>query len=351
MNWKKVAVHPHATIKEAITIIDMGGAQIALVVDDRDVLVGTVTDGDVRRGILKGIGIHECVEKIYNTKPFTMSDDEDDRMIAHMMRDNYFKQIPIVDKSGKVVKLELLKNLLKKERRLNWAVIMAGGLGTRLKPLTDSCPKPLLKIAGKPILEIILKRLSEQGINRVYIAVNYKGDMISSYFGDGSKFGVQIEYIHESNKLGTAGALSLLPEVPMQPLLVMNGDLLTGVNFSQMLEFHERHSSNATMGVIEYDVQVPYGVVKLQDHHLKSLDEKPVQTFFINAGIYILEPSILKLIPHNTQFDMTELFQNIFHEKQKAVAFPIREFWLDIGKPDDFSKANEIYSSMCDINE
>ena len=347
MDWKKIAVKPNASIRDVIDIIDKGGAQIALVVDENDFLLGTVTDGDVRRGILKGFELHQCVTTIFNNNPVTVKEGIEPHEIAELMRNRYIRQIPITDQSGRIVRIELLKTLLLKKTRPNWAIIMAGGLGTRLRPLTESCPKPLLKIAGQPILEIILQNLSNQGFSRVFISLNYKGEMIVEHFGDGSQYGLQITYLRESHKLGTAGALGLLPELPKHPIIVMNGDLLTRVNFEQMIDFHERHDSKATMGVIEYKVQVPYGVVNLDDFRLKSIDEKPIQKFFINAGIYILEPQILKLVPHHKKFDMTELFQNLLEISAETVAFPIREFWLDIGNPEDYIRANEEFPNLC----
>jgi len=217
---------------------------------------------------------------------------------------------------------------------------MAGGLGNRLRPLTEQCPKPLLKVGGKPLLENIVQGFAGYGFRKFYISVNYMAEMIETYFGDGSRFGVSISYIHEDNQLGTAGALGLLPEVPRDSFFVINGDLLTQINFSHLLDFHSQHHSLATMCIKEYHYQVPFGVVQVNGEKLSALDEKPVQTFFVNAGIYVLEPSILDFIPRNHYFDMTMLFDRIMKKGLKPRVFPIREYWLDIGQLEDYKKAN-----------
>ena len=341
MDWKDVAVAKNNKIREVIDIIDRSGAQIALVVNKNDELLGTVTDGDIRRGILKGIDLDSDVEKIFNKNPYTLSSTVEYNQAIQIMRDRYIKQIPIVDDNNRVVRLELLKDYFQKRFNPNYAVIMAGGLGKRLRPLTDACPKPMLKIGGKPILEIMLNSLLKHGFNKVYISLNYKADMIYDYFGNGSKMGMDIKYVQEKEKLGTAGALTLLPEKPTSPILVINGDLLTKINFMHMLDFHLKHQSKATMGVIQYDFQVPYGVVDLNNELITRIIEKPIQKFFINAGIYILEPEIIGLVPHKEQFDMTQLFDLCIEKNVKISAFPIREYWIDIGEPRDYKKASE----------
>jgi NDP-sugar pyrophosphorylase family protein len=220
---------------------------------------------------------------------------------------------------------------------------MAGGLGTRLRPLTDDIPKPLLKVGNKPILETIIRNFAEHGFVNITISLNYKGDMIKDYFGDGSDFGVNIDYVEENKRLGTAGALSLLKENPHEPFFVMNGDLLTDVNFSHLLDFHSFGNSTATMCVREYEYQVPYGVIQTKDSDITSIVEKPIQKFFVNAGIYVLSPSVFNDIPENEFFDMPTLF-NILIEKQKKVSsFPIHEYWLDIGRMSDFEQAQSEY--------
>jgi len=222
--------------------------------------------------------------------------------------------------------------------------LMAGGLGSRLGELTKDTPKPLLKVGTKPILEVILENFISHGFHRFYISVNYKAEMIRDYFGDGSRWGVEIRYLHEHKRLGTAGALSLLPDNPTLPVLVMNGDLLTKVNFRQLIDFHNETNSKATMCVREFELQVPYGVVQIANHRLRAIEEKPVQRFFVNGGIYVLSPDMLQFIPEDSFYDMPTLFDEIIARGEETSVFPIREYWIDIGRADDFERANdEVY--------
>jgi NDP-sugar pyrophosphorylase family protein len=221
---------------------------------------------------------------------------------------------------------------------------MAGGLGSRLGTLTADRPKPMLPLGNKPILETILQNFLDFGFRNFYVSVNYKAEMIQSYFGDGSKWGANIRYLKEAEALGTAGAVGLLPEPPQKPMIVMNGDVLTKINFLQLLDFHAEHEAHATMAVREYDFQVPYGVVKVEQEAIHSIDEKPIQKFFVNGGIYVLEPSVQKMIPRGERLDMPELFRTLHQAGKKTVAFPIREYWLDIGRIDDFERAKGEFS-------
>jgi len=239
------------------------------------------------------------------------------------------------------VGLARLNNLLLTGERENWVVLMAGGLGSRLKPMTDECPKPLLKVGNKPILENILEDFKENGFTRFYISVNYMSDMVEEYFGDGSRWGVEIKYLYEDKKLGTAGAISLIKEKHSEPIFVMNGDLLTKVNFQQMLDFHIEHKADVTMGIREFDFQVPYGVVKRDDYRFVDIIEKPVQKLFINAGIYILNPELLEMMPGNSFYEMPNLLKYFKDQNKDIIVFPVREYWLDIGHIDDYKQANE----------
>lgn len=275
-----------------------------------------------------------------NPEPTVAKADEGREAILAMMKRKGLHHIPLVDEARCVVGLETLDELIQSRKKENVVVLMAGGLGSRLRPLTDGIPKPMLRVGSKPLLETILENFIEHGFNRFYISVNYMAEVVKSYFGDGSRWGVDIRYLQEDQRLGTAGALSLLPEKPAAPFFVMNGDLLTKVNFSQLLDFHTSHRAQATMCVREYDFQVPYGVVKIDDHRITGIDEKPVQRFFVNAGIYVLEPKSLELISHNTYFDMPTLFEKLIEMKNETSAFPIREYWLDIGHLADYDRAN-----------
>ena len=339
-NWKQTLVLPGTSLKDAIHVLDSGAMQIVLVVDDDNRLMGTLTDGDIRRGILKGISLDEPASKIMNPSPTVARSGDDRQLILTMMQQKQLHHIPVVDEHGGLIGLEMLDEIIQCRVRDNPVVLMAGGLGSRLQPLTNDCPKPMLQVGSKPLLETILENFIEYGFHQFYISVNYMGEVIKAYFGDGSRWDVSIAYLEEDRKLGTAGALSLLPEQPAHPLLVMNGDVLTKVNFRQLLEFHSQHAARATMCVREYDFQVPYGVVKIDKQKITGIDEKPVQHFFVNAGIYVLEPSVLELIPRNVYYDMPSLFERLIERGAETAAFPIREYWLDIGQLADYDRAN-----------
>lgn len=339
-NWKQTLVAAGTSLREAIHILDSGAMQIVLVVDESRRLQGTVTDGDVRRGILKGISLDDPVGKIMNPSPTVARSGDERQVILAMMQQKLLHHIPVVDEHGCLIGLEILDDIIQRRIRDNPVVLMAGGLGSRLQPLTNNCPKPMLQVGNKPLLETILENFIEYGFHRFYISLNYMGQVIKDYFGDGSRWSVEITYLEEDRKMGTAGALSLLPQRPDLPLLVMNGDLLTKVNFRQLLEFHLEHRAQATMCVREYDFQVPYGVVKIERQRITGIDEKPVQRFFVNAGIYVLDPAAMDLIPQDTYYDMPSLFEKLIQRGEETSAFPIREYWLDIGQLADYDRAN-----------
>lgn len=342
-DWKNTIVSPDTFILEAMRIIDTSALQISLVVDAEQRLVGVVTDGDIRRGILKGVLLDQPVHLIMNRQFTAVPLGTSQAEIFNLMKLNDLRQIPVVDDHGRVVDLKILADLIQPMPKDNWVVLMAGGLGSRMRPLTDNCPKPLLTINNKPILEIILDNFIEYGFHKFFIAVNYKSEMIEANFGDGRRWGVTIEYLREKKPMGTAGALGLLPEPPKLPLIVMNGDLLTKINFQHLLDFHQAHKAKAVMCVREYNFQVPYGVITIDQHRLKSIDEKPVQRFFVNAGIYVLEPETLAFVPHHTYYDMPKLFEDLISKGCATIVFPIHEYWMDIGRMDDFKRANIDY--------
>lgn len=345
-HWQKTIVNLNDSIKKVVDIIDKSSLQIALVVDENMRLLGTVTDGDIRRGLLKGLSLDKNVSEIFNPSPFTVDQGTSIDNIYEIMKRNYIKQIPVLDMKGCVVGLEVLKEALKKKTRTNPVVLMAGGLGSRLRPLTYDCPKPLLKIGGKPILEIILEKFIHDGFENFFVSINYKGEMIEDYFGDGSKWGVSIQYLREEEKLGTAGGLSLFPKSVNEPLIVMNGDLLTKVDFNHLLNFYLDNNSDATMCVREYMMKIPYGVVLTDNAHLISLEEKPSHKFFVNAGIYVLGKTAFDLVPKDKYFDMTDLFNLLIEKDMKSSVFPIKEYWLDIGRMKDFETANFEYGQI-----
>jgi len=338
-NWKDIVVSPEVSLREAIRRIDSAGTQMALVADEDMRLLGLLTDGDVRRAILSGRELDGPVAPVMNTAPKTGSMLTPRAEILAMMRRFAFHHLPLIDEQGRLAGLATIDDFLGVVPRDNWVVLMAGGLGERLRPLTDNCPKPLLTVGGKPILESILEGFLEQGFRRFFISVNYKAEMIREYFGNGDRWGAQIEYLHERERLGTAGALSLLPEKPTAPLFVMNGDLITKANFSAMLDFHEEHRATATMAVREYDFQVPYGVVSVEGVTITDIQEKPIHRFFVNGGIYVLSCEVLPRIPADTFFDMPSLFHVLRQEGDRAAAYPLREYWLDIGRIDEYERA------------
>ena len=345
---KLFQVDSNSIIKEALNIINRGGISIAVVVDDKFKVVGTITDGDIRRGLLSGLNLNDSIKNIYSKQPTLAHCNDSKETIVQKAISKMLYQIPIVDNEGKLVDIEDLATLLKVNTRRNRVILMAGGLGTRLRPLTENTPKPLLSVGNKPILETIIENFEKYGFSNITISVNYKADMIKEYFGDGSKFNVNIDYIEETKRLGTAGALSLIKQRPQEPFFVMNGDLLTNVNFTHLLDYHSFENSVATMCVREYDIQIPYGVIELDNHRIKSIEEKPIHKFFANAGIYVLSPQVFDYIPKNKFYDMPTLFEDILKDDIKALSFPIHEYWLDIGRMSDFEQAQSEYFRVFD---
>lgn len=347
-NFQKTLLTPSATIRQALGIIDTGAMKIALVVDQNQKLLGTLTDGDVRRAILNERGLDDPIEEIYFRSPTTCGINDSKEKILQLAVANKLYQIPVIDNDGRVVAIAEVDELLRPVHRNNKVVLMAGGLGTRLSPLTDTTPKPMLHVGNKPILETIIENFSKYGYTEIILSVNYKSHIIEEYFGDGTKFGVKISYVHEAKRMGTAGALSLMRKSLTEPFFVMNGDLLTNINFEHMHDYHVSHDAVATMAVREYDFQVPYGVVNVQDGRIVSIEEKPTHKFFVSAGIYMLSPQILTSIPEDEFFDMPTLFEKLISNRHNTVSFPIREYWLDIGRMSDYERANSEYSGVFD---
>ena len=338
-NWEEIVVSPTTTLDDVISKINNSGLQIAIVVDDEGILLGILTDGNIRRAILAKKTFQVPVSEIMNHNPTTVTASMSrDQMLA-IMRKYVFHHLPIVDENKMVVGLVTLDELIGSIERPNWVVLMAGGQGKRLLPLTENCPKPLLNVRGKPILESIIESFVEQGFKRIFLSVNYKAEMIKNHFGKGDRWGVKVEYLHENTALGTAGSLSLFPEKPNDTIIVMNGDLITHTNFDNLLQFHHVQKAAATMAVREYDLQVPFGVVQLDGSIIQGIEEKPLQQFYVNAGIYALSPNVLDYIPEKNFFDMTTLFEKLIAEGEKTVAYPLHENWLDIGRLEEFEQA------------
>ncbi|SFK81362.1 CBS domain-containing protein [Paenibacillus sp. 1_12] len=339
-------VKPNTTLHQTIQIIEKDAAQIALVVDSCSRLLGTVTDGDVRRAILQGVNIHQAVGSIMNNDPKAVPQGASRQAVWDLMVRQGLRRIPVIDEHRIVIGIEALEDFLQPPKRDNWVVIMAGGLGSRLAPLTEDCPKPLLKVGPKPILEIILDSLIAHSFRNFYFSVNYKAEMIESYFENGSRWGVNIRYLREKQRLGTAGALSLLPFTPKQPIIIVNGDLLTRVDFGHLLQVHHATGSTATMCISEYTQTIPYGIVRIEGNRFLGIKEKPVQQHFVNAGIYVVEPQVLSQIPSDTYTDMPLLFEQLAGQNKSVNVFPVRDYWLDIGHIEDYERANRDYDEV-----
>lgn len=340
-NWKKTLLSCSSTILDALKIINMEALRVAIVVDEVNTLMGIVTDGDVRRGLLKGISLSESVTTILNQNPITLPISTSRETALKKMQELDILFIPLVDGANVVGLVTLHDSISTKVVYHNPVFIMAGGFGTRLKPLTDNCPKPMLKIGDKPILETVINSFINAGFINFYISTHYLPEMIKNYFGDGSQLGIKISYIYESTPLGTGGALGLLPkDLPKDlPLLMINGDVLTKVDFKRLLEFHVENEADATMCVREFDYQIPYGVINSEGNKIIGMEEKPIQRFFVNAGIYVVSPIVIESVSPNQSIDMPTLLEQHISERDNVMLFPIHEYWLDIGRMDDFKRA------------
>jgi len=345
-NLEDIIVRESTSILEVLKIIDASSKQIAIIVDNEKKLLGTISDGDIRRAILKNISLNDSIKNIYSKTPIVANINNSKEEILNICRSKKIHQIPIIDEKGNLIALEILDELISKEIKLNKVVLMVGGLGTRLRPLTENIPKPMLKVGNKPILQTIVEKFSLYGYKNIVMCVNYKLNIIQDYFGDGSRFGVNIDYILEDKRLGTAGGLGLIDEKLTEPFFVMNADLLTNVNFDHLYDFHVTNNSMATMCVQDYDFKVPYGVVNVENTKILSIKEKPTQKYFVNAGIYMLSPDCLKYIPQNQFYDMPTLFEKLISENENVISFPLREYWLDIGHIDEYEKANEEFDDV-----
>lgn len=338
--WESALVGPDAPLEEAISTLDRGALRIAIVIDDQRRLLGTLTDGDVRRALLKHLPLNIPVREVMCVTPQTAQRDWSRERVLAVMESTQLLQLPVVDAEGRVVGLETLHGLLDKRLLNNPVFLMAGGFGTRLHPLTHDCPKPLLKVGDKPILELILESFVNAGFHRFFISTHYLPEMIQAHFGDGKRWGVSIRYVHEDEPLGTGGALGLLPHDEIDlPMFLMNGDLLTTLNYRGLLDFHNEHDGIGTMCVREYEHQVPYGVVQSNGHQIISMVEKPIQHFFINAGIYVLSPELIRGVKPGTRIDMPTLLEQAMAKGDEVNMFPVHEYWLDIGRMEDFQRA------------
>jgi NDP-sugar pyrophosphorylase family protein len=315
-----------------------------LVVSKGGTLIGTLTDGDIRRGLLRGLGLDSPIDSITYVHPLVVPPELGTDMVLHLMQANRIHQLPVVDEQRQVVGLHLWDELIAPGARPNLMILMAGGEGKRLRPHTANCPKPLLPVGGKPILEHILDRAKSQGFQKFVIAVHFLGHMIEEYFGDGAMWGIQIEYLHEETPLGTAGAISLLASKPDVPFVVSNGDVLSDINYGELLDFHLRHSAVATMAVRLHEWQHPFGVVHTDGVDIVGFEEKPISRSHINAGIYALNPSALRLLRVGEHCDMPTLFARLHDDASRTIVYPMHEPWLDVGRASDLVQARVLKS-------
>lgn len=349
IDWQRLLISSEISIIQAIEILDKTAKKILVVVDSDRKVLGTLTDGDIRRALLKKVDFESPVSSIMNSNPFLLFESKIEFSGGEikLATERGITKIPIITENRVIVGIfDSLRDFSTKKKS-NVVVLMAGGLGSRLKTLTKDCPKPMLKVGEKPILETILLNFKRQGFYRFLISVNYQSEVIKKYFGDGSKYGVEVSYLEEETRLGTAGPLGLIEQEIKEPLIVMNGDLLTTIDFNDVLEFHSQQKSMATICVKEYDFQVPYGVVELKDHnYVQEIKEKPKHSFFVNAGAYVLDPKSIHYVDKGKAIDMPNLLEKFLGDDEKVSAFPIREYWLDIGKPDDFKKAQVEFNDV-----
>ena len=340
VDWQKALLGHEALISEAVRVLEETSLRIVLIVDGEKKLVGTVTDGDIRRGLMRNAGMTDPVTSIMNERPITASVTQSGESILALMRQWDVLQVPVVDIDRRVVQVELLQKLTSREILKNPVLLMAGGVGSRLYPLTEDTPKPMLKVGGKPILESIIEQLIGSGFINLYISICYKGEIVRDYFGNGSEWGANIQYLEESEPLGTAGALGLLPDDDNDsPILMVNGDILTRVDFRRLLDFHKEQGGHLTMCVREYDFQVPYGVVEVSGQQVTSLKEKPIQKFFVNAGIYTVDKNLINNYRKSTAIDMPDLINDQLEQSNLVNVFPIHEYWLDVGLMEQYKQA------------
>ena len=337
--WRKALLAAEATVQDAIRSLDRSAVQIALVVSADGKLVGTVTDGDIRRGLLRGLGFDSSIDPIIHREPLVVPPQLGRETVLQLMQANKIRQVPVVDEARRVVGLHSWDELSVPTQRPNLMVIMAGGRGTRLRPHVENCPKPLLPVAGRPMLEHIIERARAHGFQNFVLAVHYLGHMIEEYFGDGSRWQVQIDYLREESPLGTAGAIGLLSPRPQAPFVVSNGDVLTDIHYGELLDYHRRNGAVATMAVRLYEWQHPFGVVHTKEGEIVGFEEKPVARSHINAGIYVLEPRALDCLKPREYCDMPALFSRLRDGDARTIAYPMHEPWLDVGRADDYALA------------
>ncbi|MFC4601580.1 nucleotidyltransferase family protein [Cohnella hongkongensis] len=344
--WDKYKLGVQATVKDAVELLDRTGGEIVLVYEGRE-LKGIVTDSDVRRGLLKGVTLNRSIDAIMNPDFRYASAEEPRDSVMRLMIAQQIRQMPVLNAQGEVVDLIFIKQAFQPVQPISTpVVIMAGGFGTRLRPLTETTPKPMMKVGNKPLLQILIERLRQEGFQNLLLSVYYRKEDIIRYFGNGEAFGVRIRYIEENEKLGTAGAIRLARAHLTEPFLVINGDILTKVHFHRLLRFHMKRQAQLTIVAAPYEVQIPYGVVEGEHYSVSKLTEKPHIQLLVNAGMYCMNPSLIELVPDRQYHDMTQLVDTLLERKLPISSFPIHEYWLDIGKIPDYEKANSDYDQL-----
>lgn len=344
-DWTKAILKESDSFENAIKVLNDAALRIALVVDDDNTLLGTITDGDIRRALLQHIPMSKSVKHIMNHNPISASKNDSTETILSKILNKDLLHAPITDKNNKLIGLKTLQDLSYKKRYDNPIFLMAGGLGSRLYPLTKDTPKPLLNIGGKPILESIIGRFINAGFHNFYISTYYKAEKIHKFFGNGSSWGVNIEYVNEVKPLGTAGSIGMLPNnLPNLPIIMMNGDVLSKLSFEDLLNFHNKEKALVTMCIREYDIQIPFGVVDIEGHLVQDIIEKPFKKFFVNAGIYVFEPELISLLKEGEYIDMPTLLKNQIKLGSNIAAFPIHEYWQDIGHIQEYESAYKSFS-------
>lgn len=341
---KKCLITDTSDVRETIRAIEAGRKGIAVIVDSAGYLKGVATDGDIRRGLLAGVKLKDPVTAIMNCKPTKAETSMSQSTIVELLMQSGLEALPLVNEENFVEEVILLTDLTQgtesgQASGFSSALIMAGGEGRRLLPLTENMPKPLVEVGGMPLIERQVRKVADAGVSRIYIAVNYLAEMIESHLGDGSRFGVEIKYLREKQKLGTAGAISLIQDKLDGPLLLMNGDVFTSINFQYLLDFHQKHEPLMTVAAIDYHVEIPYGVIRTAGAFATGLEEKPSQQFLCNAGIYAISPEAVECVPENQPFNMTDLIEQSMSEDAGVAVFPVHEYWSDIGTHAELDKA------------
>ena len=339
--WKKTLLSQNSSIRQAIRSLEKSSMQIVLVVNPRGILIGTITDGDIRRGLLSGLTINDSIKKLINFNPLIGSDSMTITSMRQIMLINKIHQLPITDKNKKVTGLYVRDETNFSHKKDTKVIIMAGGKGKRMLPLTKKCPKPLLPIAGKPVLEHIIVKAKSEGFDNFILTINYLGHMIRDFFGNGSKWGVKIKYLEETNPLGTAGSLSFLKQKKNFPFIVCNGDVISDIRFSDLLDFHIKNKAFGTIAVKPYELRNPYGVVRVKGNRISGIEEKPITTSHVNTGVYVFNSKVIQNLKKNKYLDMNILIQGLVKKSKKILAYSAYEPWLDVGKPKDFKKANK----------